>query len=70
MGAGRGFGVILHGEHRSLFVAESFNSAVIEVDVCDFHAGRQGIRIKREVVVLRGYFNGSGRKVLDRVIAW
>src|SRR5689334_21288103 len=38
VGAGAGFGVVLHGEDRKVFVAEAFDGAVVEVDVGDYAA--------------------------------
>src|SRR4029077_5484718 len=52
--SGCSLGVILPTEDRQFFVSHPFDGAVVEIDVRDFDFLRQGIRIDRKPVILRG----------------
>ena len=61
--------MILHAENRFLFVAESFNGLVIQVDPVHFDIRGQRAGINGEAVVLAGDFHPAGIEVLDRLVA-
>lgn len=69
MGAGSGFGVVLDAEDGQGLVANAFDSAVVEVDVGDFHIVRQSVWVDCETVVLRGDGDFAGTEILDGLIA-
>ena len=49
LGTGRGLGVILHGEHRQLLVAQALDGLVVQVDMGDLGLG--GELIERAAVL-------------------
>src|SRR5690606_303599 len=65
--------VVLHPEYRQPLVADSFDGAIIEVEVghlkfcCTWHALRAACH--GETVVLGGYQHLAGRQLLDGVVA-
>src|SRR5947207_10041716 len=65
---GRGLGVILHTEDRQLFVAHSFDGAVVEIDVGYFDFGRKRLRIDGESVVLRSDGDPAAAQIFDRLV--
>ncbi len=67
--AWRGFGVVLHAEEGSVFVAHAFVGVVVEIQVRDFDvAGGQRVGIDAEAVILRGDFDLVGQKIFYRMI--
>src|SRR5713101_1492862 len=69
VGAGAGFGVILHAEERVRFVAHAFIGLIVQVYVRDFYIfGRERIRIHAKTVILRGDFYLLGEQIFYRVI--
>ena len=67
VGAGAGFGVVLHAEQRQGAVAEAFEGVVVEVDVgeVDF-SGVEGVGIDGEVVIVAGDLDLAGVVALYR----
>ena len=70
VGAGGGFGVVLHGEDGAVFEAEAFDGLVVEVDLGDdgavffeFFLGGG------EAVILGGDGDFSGLEILDGLVA-
>ena len=72
MRAGRGFRMILHGEDRKFFVANTFHGSVVQVDVRDFEIRRPwdggSVTLERETVVLRGDKYLASRNIPHRVV--
>src|ERR1035438_2459522 len=70
VGAGAGFGVVLHAEERQGAVAKAFEGVVVEVDVgeVDF-GGVDGVGIDGEVVIVRGDLDFAGVVALYGMIA-
>ena len=62
------FGMVLNAEGRMLPVTQSRHCPIVEVDVGDLDAFRQGIGIDRIPMVLRGNGYFSCAKILDRLI--
>ena len=73
VGSGRGFRVVLHGEHRKLFVAKTFHRPVVQIDVGDLQIGgarHPGLVSQHgETVVLRCDEHAAGRKILHRMVS-
>ena len=70
VGAGAGFGVILHAEQRQIAVAQAFECLVVQVHVREFDFGlRQRVGIDGEVVVVGGDLDFAGVQLLHRMIA-
>lgn len=70
VGAGCCFGMILHRKNRELFVAEAFDSVVVEIDLGDHRASFfEAVWIRREAVVLRGDGNSAGFEIFDWLVA-
>ena len=65
---GRCFWVILHGEDRLPIDGEAFQRAVEQRCVCHADALRQAVRQHNEAMVLTGYLNVAGFKVLHRMV--
>ena len=66
---GRGFGVVLHAEHRVVAVAEAFERLVVEIDVGDFDVVEvERIGVHREAVIVRGDLDLLGDFVEHRMI--
>src|SRR5438067_7673071 len=66
----RGFGVILHGQHRLAAMSKTFERLIVEIDVRVLDvilAERFGI--DGEAVILRGDLDASGAQILHRMIA-
>ena len=64
------FRMILHRKRLMLFMAHAFETAVVEVNVGDFHFSRiKTFGVDTETVVLRGDFDMSADKIFDRLIA-
>ena len=69
VGSGGRLGMILNGEDRKIPVAHPFQSSIVQVDVCQFDfVPVQGVRIKRETVVLGGDLDFSGVEFPNRLI--
>ena len=69
MGAGGGFGVVLDGEGRLVFTAESFVRVVVEVGVRKLDlVFFERIHIYAEAVVLAGDFDLSSLEILNGVV--
>ena len=70
VGAGAGFGVVLHAEEWQGAVAQAFEGVVVEVDVgeVDF-GGVDGVGIDGEVVIVRGDLDFAGVVALYGMIA-
>src|SRR5580658_4025825 len=70
VGAGAGFGVVLHAEERQRAVAQAFEGIVVEVDVgeVDF-GGVERLGIDGEVVIVAGDLDLAGVVALDGMIA-
>ena len=68
LGAGRGLGVVLHGEHRPALDLQALERAVEERRVGLDHAGGQGLPVDDEAVVLAGDRHPAGFQVLDRMV--
>src|ERR1700728_758726 len=69
VGAGAGFGVVLHAEERHGAVAKAFEGVVVEVDVGELDFGSvDGVRIDGEVVVVRGDLDLACIVAPDRMI--
>src|SRR3954453_19338953 len=69
MRPGRGLGMILHTENSFLFVPNSLDSLVVQVDPVHADLRRQRCGIDGETVILRGDFDAAGLEVLHRLIA-
>ena len=70
VGAGAGFGVILHAEQRQIAVAQAFECLVVQVHVREFDFGlRQRVGIDGEVVVVGGDLDLAGVELFDGMIA-
>ena len=67
-GAGTGLRVMLHGQNGSGVMGETFQRAVIKVDVGRGHV-RHVVDVHTEPVVLGGNFHMAGDKILDRMVA-
>ena len=61
--------MILHTEGGEFFVPQALHRLVVEVDVRDFEATRQGLCRDREAVVLRGDFDAARVAIQDRLVA-
>ena len=57
--------MILDGENGQLLVAQSFNRAVIQINMGDFQRSRQTIRIHRIAVILGGDISAAGSQILS-----
>ncbi len=64
-----GFRMVLHGERRQRLVANTFNCAVVQIDMRDFQIVAQRIRHDGEVMVLRCDFNRVREQIFNRMVA-
>ena len=56
--AGAGFGMILHREHRQPFVAQAFEAAVVEIEMCEFDfVGVEAGGVYGKAVIVRSDFD-------------
>ncbi len=60
VGAGRGFGVVLHRERLGGLVANTRDRVVVEIAMSNLQAIRQRLFVDRESMVLRGDFDLAG----------
>src|SRR5438045_377481 len=60
--------MILHAENWQIFMAHSFDRAVVQIDVCNFNLFRQRSRINREAVILGGDRHFARTQILYRLI--
>src|SRR5438046_673152 len=67
--AGRGFGMILHGNYRQRAMAHAFDAIVVEVDVGDFNFLWQCLSFDGKAMIMRGDFHVAVAKIFDRLIA-
>ena len=65
----RRFGMILHAKNRLRFVAQTFDSLVVQIDPVNRNFFRQAFCVHRKAVVLRGDFHLAGFQILHRLIA-
>lgn len=61
--------MVLHAEDGEFAVAETFDGAIVEIDVADFEVGREGVGIDRKTVVLAGDVDFAGAEVFDGLVA-
>ena len=66
---GRSFGMILNRDYGQSLVAHAFDTAVVEVYMCDLHLGRKTISLDRKAVIVRSNFDSSMLQVFDRLVA-
>src|SRR5438046_9729238 len=59
-GPGPGLRMVLDGEDRQLAVGHALDRAIVQVDMGHPELRREGIRIDREAVVLRGAVGAAG----------
>src|SRR5437588_656817 len=64
-----GLRMVLDGEDRQLAVGHALDRAIVQVDMGHLELRREGIRIDREAVVLRGDVDAAGAQVLDGLVA-
>src|SRR5260221_2758706 len=69
MRAGRGFRMILHGEHRLGLVPHAFDGLVVQVDAVHDNVGRQTGHVHRIAVILRGDLHLAGFQTFHRLVA-
>ena len=69
IGAGSGFGVVLHREDGVFRASHTFNGVVVQVHVSDFHIIRERFIICGKAVILRGDGDFSGPEILNGVIS-
>src|SRR5213592_4762605 len=68
-GPGPGLRMVLDREDRQLAVGHALDRAIVQVDMSHLELRREGIRIDREAMVLRGDVDAAGPQVLDRLVA-
>src|SRR5216117_3075532 len=67
---GTGLRVVLDGENRQLAVGHPFHRAVVQVHVGYLELRlRQGVRVDREAVILRGDVDPPSAQILHRLIS-
>ena len=69
MWAGRGFGMILHGNNRQCAMAHAFDAIVVEVNVGDFNFIWQRLSLHGKAMIMRSNLHVTVARIPDRLIA-